>query len=266
MNEKVPPVFTIPKPIVNQRRCVIPAKIRQALWRTFAGMTIWIPMVFTSINANALETTVKGARMELLEKGEKVVFSGGVVLKRGPDTLKADKMITNKNRDKITAKGNVRLKRQYDDGETWEGYGKKGFYNTKKGEAYLEGGLKRAHVIYTQVLSTSATRVIDMYAKRFDFYQENRKAVGTKKVYGTSVDPETKDLYEFWSDRAVYEDSEGKITLSGDKQPRVRQSQGSEEKTIRGDVIYYYVDTEKFISEGNAQAVFVGEVEQKEKK
>jgi lipopolysaccharide export system protein LptA len=42
--------------------------------------------------AFAVETTIKGGRMELVNKGESVVFSEGVQLDRGGDQLKAKKM------------------------------------------------------------------------------------------------------------------------------------------------------------------------------
>lgn len=210
-----------------------------------------------------VDTQIKGARMEIINKGETVIFSGGVRMTRGTDVLTAKKMTTDKKRENINAIGNVKLTRTLPQGEKWQGFGKKGFYNTVKGTGYLLGGMKKAHVIYTEVLSSTMTRKIDIYSQRFDFSRPKEKSVAKGKVYGKSRDPETNELHEFWSDKAEYFRGEKKITLSGKSQPKVRQSKGKTEKIITGDVIFYYIDTERFVSEGDAQAVFI-EPSQKE--
>jgi len=194
--------------------------------------------------------------MELLNKGETVVFSDGVSLVRSSDTLTADKMVTDKERDKIHAYGDVCLHRKMNDGESWKGYGAEGFYDTKPGTGFLLGKGKQAHLIYNQVLSSTETRKIDLFADRVDFSNPSQIGYAKGNVYGRTVDPGTSDLYEFWSQNAELDKQKNVIILSGRVQPLVTQTKGDEKKNIRGDVITYYIDSKKFVAEGKSQAVF----------
>jgi lipopolysaccharide transport protein LptA len=216
-------------------------------------------LVLFSMSAAAVETTVKGGRMELLEKGEKVLFRDNVRMERGTDVVQANEMVTTKERDRITATGNVRLFREISSTETWKGRGQKGFYNTKTGEGYLIGEKEQAHLIRTEVLSSTSTREINVLADRIDFTRDTAGAVADGRVYTKTFDPDTNNLYEFWSEHAVYDGKEKKMVLSGQTQPRVRESGSDGTKVITGDVITYRVEKKIFESDGNAVATFTDE-------
>jgi lipopolysaccharide export system protein LptA len=207
--------------------------------------------------APALDTTITGGKMELINKGDKVLFTDGVELNRGGDRLIANKMTTNKKRDKITAEGNVRLFRKISSTETWEAKGVTGFYNTKDSSGYLEGSAKgKAEVKHTTVFSSTSTRVIEIYADRIEFQRLAQQATAIGRVEGQTVDPETGDHFDFWCEHAFFDGKSRQIVLTGSPQPRVIQTLLEGRRTIRGDKIVYFHESQRMISEGNAQAVF----------
>lgn len=225
------------------------------------------PLVLLMLSALPLwaaETTIKGGRMELINQGDIVLFTDGVRLDRGGDRMESSRMKTNKTRDKVTAEGDVRLFRQVSSTETWHGFGETGFYNTQSATGYLIGIKgKKAHVIHTEILSTVSSRVVHVYANRIDFFRDTRKAFAQGAVQGQTIDPDTKDRYDFWSEEAHFDGEKNEIRLSGTIQPIVMQVNGPNKKTIWGDVIVYNTDTKHLVSEGKAQAVFEDEEEKK---
>lgn len=213
--------------------------------------------LFSVVSATAVDTTIKGGRMELINKGESVVFTGGVQLDRGPDRLESARMETTRNRDKVTAKGNVRLFRRVSSTETLKGNGEIGFYDTRQGAGYLLGTKKKqATVIRTEIISSTVARVVTVTADRIDFFRDTKRALATGAVKGDSADPETGDRYEFWSDEAEFDGEAKKITLSGDRQPLVIQTAAGERRSLRGDTIVYFTEQRRMTSEGNSRAVF----------
>ncbi len=206
--------------------------------------------------ALAVDTTIKGGKMELVDKGENIHFTGGVRLEKGTDVLIADQMTTNRNRDKVHAVDNVKLNRKMENGEEWQGFGAEGFYNNNTGDGYLLGRAKQAQIIYNQVLSSTATRRMNVWADRVDFSKSNESGLAKGHVYGRTVDPETNELYEFWSENADYNRQKGTIVLYGSPQPLVLQTLGQDRKEVRGNVITYFVQNKRIISEGLAKAVF----------
>ena len=91
---------------------------------------------------------------------------------------------------------------------------------------------------------------------RLDFFKNKYEAVAKERVYGKSVDERNGSIYEFWSDQAEYFGKEKKLVLTGETQPRVKQTEGKSEKRVTGDKIIYYIDSRDFIAEGDAKAVF----------
>src|SRR5690349_18993757 len=100
-------------------------------------------------------TTIKGDTMELLNKGESVLFKGDVVLERGTDVIKAERMETSKFKDKVRAKGKVELIRSMPNGDKLKAYGEEAFYNAKAGDGYIFSERKPSHVIYHQVITST---------------------------------------------------------------------------------------------------------------
>jgi lipopolysaccharide export system protein LptA len=215
-------------------------------------------MMAMASSVGAVETRIKGGRMELLNKGDTVAFDGGVRLERGSDTVKADHMTTNGARDKVSAHGNVTLLRLVSSTETWRGYGSSASYDTKTGAGTLIGDKQRAHLIRTTVVvsTTEAVQKMDIFAKRFDFKEGGKHALARGDVYGKSSDPDTGAGYEFWSDEALYDANSRLITLTGSTQPKLKQTTSEDFKTVIGDTITYQIDNRKLVSSGNAEAVF----------
>lgn len=211
----------------------------------------------------AVETTIKGRRMDIIEKGQAVVFKGDVRLIRGGDLLTANEMRTTRARDSVTAVGNVRLFRRLSSTETVTAYGRSAFYETRTGAGHLEGNGKQARIIHSAVLSSTMTRRIEIRADRVDFFREGQRAIARGQVTGETTDPATKELYEFASPEAEYQGENRSIILrtGGGRRPAGRpvltQTLGEERKTITGDRITYHLDDERLISEGGARAVLV---------
>jgi lipopolysaccharide export system protein LptA len=206
--------------------------------------------------SHSVDTTIKGARMELVDKGEEVVFTGGVRLERGTDTVIAKTMRTNKARDRVAVKGDVRLTRLTSATETWKAFGDSGFYNTKDGTGYLVGAVKRAHMTRTEVLSSTSSRYSEIYADRIDFVREGQRAFAQGHVYGKMADPDTGDVYEFNSEEAEHRGDEGRIILTGPTtRPVITQNGPRGFKRVTGKTIIYYIDRRKLISTNNAEAV-----------
>lgn len=203
----------------------------------------------------AENTTITGERMELLNKGEVVVFSGNVHLVRGDDDMRAAEMKTNKARDRITARGRVRLVRIASATETWKGFGDVGHYETQTGTGYLLGLDKRARMVREEVVSSTETRTMEILADRIDFSREPQRAFARGSVFGTTTDPETGERYEFRAAEAEYRGAERRIILFGEPRPVLTQSGGPKTRRITGDRIIYYLDQRRLISEGSARAV-----------
>lgn len=207
-------------------------------------------------SVRGVDTTIKGERMELLNKGEEVLFSGGVRLDRGNDTLLARTMRTNQNRDRVNVKGDVKLTRKMSSTETWKGFGDAGFYNVTNGTGYLLGGVNRAHLIRTEVVSTAAVKTADIFADRIDFYREGQRAFAKGNVYGKLSDPVTGDVYEFRSEEAEHRGAEGCVVLTGaTEKPVVTHVGQKRSKRITGKKIIYYIQSRRLVSTNNAEAV-----------
>ncbi len=205
--------------------------------------------------------------MELLNKGEKVLFTGGVELNRGTDKVLAQKMTTNKKRDQVAVKGDVRLFRRVSSTETWEGAGDSGFYSTQLGSGYLMGanGVKSS-IVHTEILSSTITRVVHIYGDHIDFSRTPQQATATGRVVGKTIDPQSGDHFDFWSDHAFFDGQANEITLSGTPQPLVIQTLEKGRRVMKGDKIIYFNQSQRMISEGNAEAVFEDVKEPKDTK
>jgi len=118
------------------------------------------------------------------------------------------------------------------------------------------GTTTKAHVIHVEVLSSTASRVVDVYADRIDFLRLSQQATATGRVEGHSTDPATGDVYNFWSDEAFFDGQTDQIVLSGIVPSVVVQVLENGTRTIKGDKIVYFDKDQRMISEGNAQAVF----------
>lgn len=211
---------------------------------------------FAAPVVHGVDTTITGARMELINKGDEVLFSGGVKLDRGIDHVRSRQMRTNKTRDKVTLTGNVRLVRKASSTDTWKAFGDLGFYNTKDGTGYLIGSAKRAHVERTEILSSTMTRVTDIYADRIDFAREGQRAFAQGNVYGRTTDPQTGDVYEFHSQEAEHRGDEKRVILTGPtEKPVLTQTGKKGTRRVTGKTIIYYIDTRRLVAKNAAQAV-----------
>lgn len=223
-------------------------------------MAIQGALLLTALAVHGVDTTITGGRMEMVDKGQEVRFTGGVKLSRGTDTLVSREMRTNRTRDKVNVKGDVRLTRNASSTETWKAFGDSGFYDTKDGTGYLIGTVKRAHVTRTEVLSSTQTRLTDIYADRINFYREGDRAFAQGNVYGKTIDPKTGDVFEFHSQEAEHLGNEGKVTLTGPtEKPVLTQRTPKGTKRITGKTIIYYIEQRRLISKNSAEAVMLQE-------
>jgi lipopolysaccharide export system protein LptA len=199
--------------------------------KTLPGPIVFGVFVLFS-SALFAETIIKGAKMEIINKGESMIFSGGVKMLRGDDIVESETMKTNKTRDKIFAEGNVRLFRKTSSTETWQGFGKNGYFDNQSGSAYLTGNGKQAHVIRTEILSSTSSRVTDIYADRIDIFKAKETAKAQGQVSGIGVDPDTKDKFQFNSDVADYDGKLKTLILSGSSQSTLTQTSIDAKRTI----------------------------------
>lgn len=228
-----------------------------------------VPIFFIAASAIAVETTIKGRRMDILEKGEAVVFTGDVRLVRGDDILTANEMRTTRTRDSVTATGNVRLYRRMSSTESLTAYGQRAFYETSTGGGYLVGNHKQARVVHAAVLSSTMTREMEIRADRIDFYREGQRALAKGKVTGETLDPQTRNYYEFASPEAEYRGDAREIVLRADNvtspgnKPIVVQLTAEERRTLTGDSITYHLEGERLESVGGSKAVIRRKAEKK---
>lgn len=214
----------------------------------------------------AADTTIKGGKMELLNKGQEVLFTKGVRLERGKDIIEAQQMKTDKSRKKIFASGKVKLFRKNSSTESWKGQGDTGFYNTESGEGYLVGNSKPAFVTRTEIVSSTQSRTVDLWAHQIDFFEQHQQAEANGNVTGQFVDPETMDKYEFLSDRAKFDGKTNELILSGETLPSVTQNSLSSRRRIVGETITYNSQSRKMVSEGQSQVVMEERESLEEKK
>jgi lipopolysaccharide export system protein LptA len=202
--------------------------------------------------------------MELIDKGEIVRFKGQVVLTRGTDVIKSNTMETSKLRDKVNANGHVELLRNLPTGEKIKAYGDRGFFNTQTGDGYLIGNRKQSHVIYSQILSATATRTTDVFAERFDFSQTTSTGLASGRVSGKTTDPNTGDHFQFWSSSAAIDQTTQLMRLTGPTPSKLRQDTAVGHRILEGDTITVRSDGRTLFAEGNARAVFIDEIPNKE--
>lgn len=204
--------------------------------------------------------------MELINKGQEVVFSGGVKMTQATDVLTAREMRTTQKRDKITAKGDVKLFRQVSATETWKGSGEKGSYDAASGMGTLWGGVNPAAINKSEIVSSTMTRIIDLWGDQIDFFREIKMAKAVGRAQGKTVDPHTGEQYEFWSDQAVYDGKMKVLVLTSKTRARILQTGQTSKREVFGRTITYYVDSGRMVSDGEAQAVMVDEKNAQEKK
>lgn len=227
----------------------------------FLAATAWV-----SVFALGEDTIIKGGKMELINKGQEVVFSGGVKMTQATDVLTAREMRTTQNRDRITAKGDVRLFRQASSTETWRGSGEKGFYDANAGLGTLWGGKDPAYINKTEVVSSTITRSVDLWGDQIEFYRESKMAKAVGRARGKTRDPQTGDQYEFWAEKAVYDGKAKVLILTGEKNSRLLQTGKTTKREVFGQAITYYVDSGRMVSDGDAKAVMEDDPATREKK
>ena len=211
--------------------------------------------------ARAAETRITGGRMELLNKGADVIFKGNVRLERGGDLLLADEMRTTRERDKVTAIGNVRLTRTLSSTETVKAFGTRGHYNTQTGAGHLVGNRKQAHVVRYEEVSSTATRVTHLYANRIDFFRDEERALARGRASGSAEDPATGDRYEFTAPSAEYLGERRRVVLkteAGEDLPVLVQLSEGERRVVSGETVIYDIDEQHLVTQGRAKAVLRG--------
>lgn len=193
----------------------------------------------SNIWAKPPKAIITGDQMEIIKNGKSVVFTGNAVVRQGESSLKAEKIIHNKDSQVAEAYGNIRFTGISNDKEPIEATGEKAryFINSQKGEIW-EG---RPHVLYHTRESTSPVHI---YADRMQFDQQVNEitALGSVEVISSSACA--------YAPQAFFSQKEKKVVLKGDTQSRIiyyHEHKGD----YTADVITYYVSTRNALLQGN---------------
>ncbi|MFH1379001.1 MAG: LptA/OstA family protein [bacterium] len=182
---------------------------------------------------------ITGTSMEMLEHGEKAVFTGGVKLERDNSMLLGDKMIYHKKSGIVDVSGNVKLRLRNESDQLVAQCSYTTYYE-KEDTGRMWGDL--------QIIRSSADEYgqVNMYAQelRFDGHKEEWEARGDVHIIQYQT--------ETWSEHARFIHPEGKLILSG-KRPLMRRKDNESMGEYTGNNITILYGTKKMILEGNVK-------------
>jgi hypothetical protein len=233
-----------------------------------------------------LKTLIKGARMDVIKKGEAVEFKGGVTLTRGRDFLSADRMINREGQGLTQAWGHVYLRRLDPTGTlVWEAWGDEALYdaNASSGTLWGRGGACRAK--RSSLTGGPATAPLFLESDKLTFFELAEKpaaatqARATGRVYVDYTEPAAGGRRtRVWSDRADYDGAGRKIRFedpypaggprASDRPPwpegakprvRVWQQEGASGRDIAGDSVVFFESDSRVVVEGNVMAYLEGD-------
>jgi lipopolysaccharide export system protein LptA len=186
----------------------------------------------------APKTVIKGARMEVLQKGEVTEFRGGVTLTRGSDFMSADRMVSREKEGVTRAWGNVYLRRRDPErGVLWEAWSDDGVYDTN-----LSSGTLWGNVFMEVAESTPSTRVTRVWADRV----ERDPLAGSLRFTGAHAGRGKRGtkLMPPWPDGAR-------------PRPRVFQkAEDGESRELAGETVVYYEDGGRLIAQGDVRTAW----------
>lgn len=245
-------------------------------------------------NAPPVKTVITGARMNLIQKGAAVEFTGGVTMQRGPDLLKADRMVSDEKNGLTQAWGRVYLRR--DDpaaGARWEAWSEEAQYAKNLSSGTLWGKKEPARVL-RKPLSGEGEQ-LEMRGYRITFYEAAPVAPSTspaqvveaeKRVYVRMEEEPEKEgppsarVTEIWAGRCEYDGRLSSTTFTGgygDPAPEsaiagrdpafplARQREDGDVRELTGESVTYMLDERRLLAEGNVRAVILGREEKRKR-
>jgi hypothetical protein len=138
------------------------------------------------------KTVITGERMNLLQKGAAVEFTGGVTLTRGKDLLKADRMVSDEKNGFTQAWGRVYLRR--DDaaaGARWEAWSDEAQYAKNLSSGTLWGKKEPARVVRKPLSGEGET--LEMRAFRITFHEAPSRPTNRDGALAAPPRPTNRD-------------------------------------------------------------------------
>lgn len=228
------------------------------------------------------KTVITGDRMNILDQGDAVEFTGGVKMVRGDDTLTADRMVSDEKNKTVRAWGRVHWRRDVPlEGIRWDVWGDEGFFDSANSSGTLRGKRKQARVRRSPLnnapggVLTLRSNLVRLFPKGEDvsgrvpwvssatvnavnLSSETSSAEAIGKVYVTYVEgaPQPRET-EMWCDRALYDGAVERVSLWQDKQgmARLRQVEGRDVRNLTGRLISYFPKEERLVVERDVTAV-----------
>ncbi len=161
----------------------------------------------TASVADTAQATITSDEMELINNGERTVFTGHVVLTRTPYVLTAEKMIRYKD-GIVDVEGKVVGTYTGEKGEKTQAAGQKARYNPQAETTELWGKPKLTH---WQSSTDPAPLVVT--ARRFIDYHDKRQLHAMD-----NVEIRQADTFLAQSDRAQFDETTKILSLWGDRQ------------------------------------------------
>jgi hypothetical protein len=231
---------------------------------TFPGVLVWGIVVAAGAAESVPKAYISGREVRVLRRGQAVEFTGGVVLTRGTDSLRADRMISEETTKIARAFGRVHLRREDPvAGVRWDVWGDRGVYDTLTASGTLWGRGRAAQLRRTEGASGSAGPELTMEALRLSVSNgDGGSASGLEawgKVHADLRESTPARRTRLWADRAVYESESGTARFWGVygppssvrkkawrglfspevPQPQAYQVEPGQSRSLRGESFFY---------------------------
>jgi len=232
----------------------------------FILMGLLLVNIQFAFSSGPSKTIITGNRMEVLEKGDVLIFEGNVRVRRGTDELRANIVKSYEKEYRIEAYGKVKLERYTREGEKWEIWGDRGIWSKIVSSGTIWGDQKQVRILRTlrdnpdDKLKIKAWR-LDIREKSISTISEGTfRATAWRNVYivhhRLTETGKNKKIEETktWSRKCHFEGD--LVTLTGGfggKMPRVLQIVSGEKRYLTGERIIYDVSKKSLVAEGQAK-------------
>jgi len=208
-------------------------------------VSLVLGLLFSRLGAKEPKTVVTGDQMEILQSGDKIIFTGNSRVSRGESVLNADQLIQDKKNNRIEAAGKVNFRSYTQERETVFGRSDKAIYSPESGQGELWGG--RPKIIYNVKNSTGP---VEVEADRINFDQKKEDifASGNVEIVSSSMSA--------YAPSAQFRQNEKQVVLTGQKpQPLIVYRGEDQQGKYRADRITMIMDSHTVVLEGNVTGV-----------
>lgn len=231
----------------------------------------------------AEKAVITSQKVQVLDRGRRVEFTGNVVLVRGRDRLTADRMVTEEGSDLSRAWGRVVLQRE-EPGALWEATGDSAAYDTGFSSGTLWGGAVPARAVRRGLsASEGGDPLLTLWAGVLTFFEATPAtstaavpmAEAREGVYLRAEESVPRPRRtEVWADRAVFDGREDRLAVegaprtlavdipsapAGSDRPYARQAVGKDVREVSGDRMTYRPGDRRLRVEQRVQARVVFE-------